>query len=141
MKRLIIVVLLVSFVLPSVVFADTESELVGTWVGSSEFYYGEVSYFMFRFYDDHKAIYQTNEAKMYDDDPFSIVNAGTWELKEDGVHVYHYNYWNKKEENEVVLVLTQAHYLAMKLATSYIMFVKLPERKSIGSFHIVENWD
>ena len=141
MKKILFLIMIFSLVVPSGSFANTEDELIGTWVGSSEFGYGEVSYFVVRLYDDYTALYETNVIRMYEDEGLSMVNNAKWELKEDGVHVYYKNYWDSKKDEEVLLELTQAHYLAYRLATSYVMFVKLPERKQIGSFHTVNNWD
>ena len=141
MKRLITAILILVLILPATSLANTEEELIGTWVGSSEFYYGEVTYFMFRFYDDHTALYEANKIQMFEDEPDGFVYEATWELMEDGVHVHYNNFWDKKKKDEKILYLTQAHYLAYPLATSYIMFVKLPQRKEAGSFHTVSNWD
>ena len=141
MKKFFSVFLVFLFVFTSFAFADTESELIGTWVGSSEFYYGEVTTFLLRLYDDHFALYQTNNAKLYESDPFSIVSNAKWELKEDGVHVYYRNYWDNSKKEEIIFELTQAHFLAYKLVNSYVMLVKLPDRQEPGTFHTVSEWE
>ena len=141
MKKTFLFLLVLFIVFPCVSSADTESELIGTWVGSSEFRYGEVTYFMVRLYDDHTALYESNMIQMYEDEPEGFVHNATWELLDDGVHVYYRNFWDEKKTDDFLLELTQAHWLAHKLSESYIMFVKLPQRKPVGSFHTVSNWD
>lgn len=141
MKKIFTLILALALFLPAASLANTEEELVGTWVGSSEFVYGEVNYFIVRLYEDHTALYESSCIRFYEDDPFTNVNNATWELKEDGVHVYYKNWMDPDKKEALLLELTQAHYLAMRLSTSYVMFVKLPERKPVGSFHTVSNWD
>ena len=141
MKKIFALILVLALVLPVASLANTEEELIGTWVGSSEFYYGEVNYFLVRLYDDHTALYESSCIRMFDDDPFCQVNNATWELLEDGVHVRYKNWMDPDKEEDLLLELTQAHYLSMGLSSSYVMFVKLPERKKAGSFHTVSNWD
>lgn len=141
MKKLLSLILAIVLLLPAASFADTQSELVGTWVGCSEFYYGKTTYYLVRLYDDHTAMYEVNGIEMIEHFDDSHVYAGTWELRDDGLHLEYYPYLHKKEKKEIVLELTTAHYLAFKLAASYVMFVKLPDRKPVGSFHTVKNWD
>ena len=139
MKKIAILMLIVCLFVPAVSFSSTEDELVGTWVGSSEFYQGEVNYYLVRLYEDHSALYEISKIEKFEIESFSNVYNGTWELKEDGVHVYYKNL--NKESKELLLELTQAHYLAIRLAVSYVMLVKLPPRKEVGSFHTVSSWD
>lgn len=144
MKRissLFFVLILFLSLLPVSSFASTEDELIGTWVGSSEFYYGEVNYFLIRLYDDHTALYESNKIHINDSEGFCTVCDATWELREDGVHVYYKNIWDSSKEEDFLLELTQSHYLAHKLANSYIIFAKLPERRKPGTFHTVSSWD
>ena len=140
MKKLIAVTLILAMLLPAAAWANTQEELVGTWVGSSEFDYGKVTYFLLRLYDDHTALYETNTIQMREMDGDCLVFDATWELKDDGLHVRHKNLWGDQEQEEVYL-LTQAHYLAYKLAATAIMFVKLPDRRDLGTFHAIPNWD
>ena len=141
MKKILVLILVLSLFLPAASLANTEEELVGTWVGSSEFVYGEVNYFIVRLYDDHTALYESSTIRLYEDDPFTNVNNAKWELMEDGVHVRYRNWMDPDKKEDLLLELTQAHYLAMGLSNSYVMFVKLPERKNAGSFHTVSDWD
>lgn len=141
MKKIFALILALALLLPAASLANTEEELVGTWVGSSEFSYGEVNYFIVRLYDNHTALYESSCIRLFDDDPFTNVCNAEWELDEDGVHVYYKNWMDPDKKEALLLELTQAHYLAMRLSTSYVMFVKLPERKPVGSFHTVSNWD
>ena len=141
MKKLLSLIIILALVFPACAFADTEQELVGTWVGSSEFVYGEVNYFLFRFYDDHTAIYETNQLDILESEGINLVHSATWELQEDGVHVRYKNYWDSEKEDETILYLTQAHYLALPLASTFVMFVKLPERRLPDTFHTVTTWD
>ncbi|MBO7663151.1 MAG: hypothetical protein J6U01_07250 [Clostridia bacterium] len=141
MKKFFALILILSVLFSGCAFADTESELIGTWVGSSEFYYGEVTYFLVRLYDDHTALYESNKIEMYEMEGNGFVHNSTWELKEDGVHVYHENFWDSKKTDDFLLELTQSHHLAHALVDSYIIFVKLPERRNVGTFHTVSSWD
>lgn len=141
MKKLLAVILILSLILPAAALASTEEELIGTWVGSSEFYYGEVTYFLVRLYDDHTAIYEANKVQFFEPYPDAVSHDGKWELKEDGVHIYYKNGRDPSKDEDLVLYLTQAHYLAMKLAASYVLFTKLPERRSIKEIHTVTSWD
>lgn len=140
MKKIVLLLLTLALALPALSLADTESELVGTWVGSNESTYGVVYYYIVRLYDDHNAIYEANQIDMVEPYPEPHVSTGTWDLKEDGVHVYYRDMFDKKDE-ELILELTQAHYLAMRMSTYSVMFVKLPDRIGIGSYHTVTNWD
>ena len=141
MKNFFALVLAFCLCFPIFSSADTESELIGTWVGSSEFYYGEVTYFLVRLYDDHTALYESNKIEKYEMEGDGFVHNSTWELKEDGVHVYHENFWDSKKTDDFHLELTQSHHLAYALVDSYIIFVKLPERRNVGTFHTVSSWD
>lgn len=141
MKKILSLIIILALVFPACAFADTEAELVGTWAGSSEFVYGEVNYFLIRFYDDHTAIYETNKIEITESEGFNLVYSATWELLEDGVHVYYKNFWDSSKKEEIVLYLTQAHYLAYPLASTYVMFIKLPERRLPGTFHTISTWD
>lgn len=141
MKKWVALIIVFVLICPVFAFAGTEEELIGIWVGSSEFVYGEVNYFLFRLYDDNTAIYETNQLNISESDCFNMVYNATWDLQEDGVHVHYKNYWDSSKEEEIVLLLTQAHYLAMPLASSYVMFVKLPQRRLPGTFHTLSTWD
>ena len=141
MKKLIAFTLIMVLILPAAAVADTEQELLGTWVGTRDVFQGDVTYFFVRLYEDHEAIYETRGFDRGDKEGISLVNFGKWELKEDGVHITYKNYWNRKQTDELILGLTQAHYLAMKLAASYILFEKLPGTRPISDVHLVENWD
>lgn len=141
MKKLITIILSLAMILPAAAIADTEQELLGTWVGTRDVFQGDVTYFFVRLYADHEAIYETRSFDKADTEGISLVNFGTWELKEDGVHITYKNFWDRKQTDELVLGLTQAHYLAMELAASYILFEKLPGTRPIPDVHLVENWD
>ena len=127
--------------IPAAAIADTTEKLIGTWVGSSEFYTGEVTYFLIRLYEDNDALYETNCVKAYEDEPDGYVMRATWELLDDGLHIRYKNWWDHKKDEDLVLHLTQSEQLAMDLSTSCVIFVKLPDRKKKGTFHIVQNWD
>lgn len=141
MKKALLILLILSFLVPSFAFSDTEHELIGTWVGSSEFYYGEVTYFLVRLYEDHSALYESNLIRMYDSESAGFVYNASWTLDDEGVHVRYNNFWDDKKEDDLLLQLTQSHHLALLLDSSYIIFVKLPELKEAGSFHTVTSWD
>lgn len=141
MKRCFVLFLALALLLPCFALADTEQELIGVWVGGSEPYRGEVDYFILRLFDDHSAIYSSGGVDIWDAEGFQLVNKATWELKEDGVHVSYRNYWNNDQQDDFVLELTQSHHLARLVGVSYIIFTKLPDRRAIGSFHTVKDWD
>ena len=141
MKKLIAIILLLAILLPVIALANTEDELVGTWIGMGSSFGGKMSLFIVRFFDDHTAIYEARGYDIFDYDGTDFVYDATWELKEDGVHVYYQNRWNSEQIDDFHLELTQAHYLAYKLVSTYILFEKMPEPRSISQIHTVENWD
>ena len=59
MKKLITIILSLAMILPAAAIADTEQELLGTWVGTRDVFQGDVTYFFVRLYADHEAIYET----------------------------------------------------------------------------------
>ena len=141
MKKILIFVLIFSLLLPVSAFADTRTELIGAWMGLRESFLGELTYFLVRLYDDNTALYETDSFSFSDDEGFRVVKNGTWELKDDGVHVYTPNIWDSNKTEDFLLELTNAHYLAHKLVSSYIIFTKLPDCRPISETHIVDSWD
>ena len=141
MKRLFAFLLFLFLLFPSFAYPDTMNELIGTWVGCSDAKYGEVDYFLVTLYDDYSAIYETSRITMFDSEGLNFVHNATWDLQDDGVHVHYRNFWDSSKEEDFVLELTQAHYLAHKLVTSYILFVKLPGTRKTTMVHTVSTWD
>ena len=141
MKKLLALVLILALLLPSFCFADTMDELLGAWIGLRESSPGDITYFFVRLYDDFTALYESDSFSFTDDEGFRIVKDGTWELKKDGVHVYTKNIWDSKKTEDFHLELTNAHYLAYKLASTYIIFTKLPDCRPVSKTTIVESWD
>ena len=141
MKKTLAFFLALVLFLPAASFADTEEELIGAWIGLREEYPGDVSYFLVDLYDDHTALYESNAFTKFDDEGFQIIRTGTWELKEDGVYIHFKNYWNDEKTEDFHLELTSHHYLAYKLAVSYILFTKMPGCLSIKKTKIVNSWD
>ena len=141
MKKILVLFLSLVLLIPSVSIANTEDELIGCWIGLREDYPGDVTYFLVDLYEDHSALYESNTFTKYDDEGFQIIRTGNWELKEDGVHVYYKSYGNNKETVDFHLELTDQHYLAYKLAVSYILFTKMPGCVRIKNTTIVNSWD
>ena len=141
MKRLIALIMIMFMLAPAAVSADTYTELCGVWTGASEFTYGEVAYFMVHLYEDYTAIYETRSYSIYDTEGYGWVNIGTWKIEKGGVRITYPDPWGTSEEKELFLEFTQAHYLAHKLVNSYVLFVKLPDRRPLDKVHMLDDWD
>lgn len=141
MRKLITVILILSLLLPAAALADTEQELIGAWAAYAEFNHGVMYYYLLRLYEDHTALYQMDRMEFYEPWPDPYCHTATWKLKEDGVHLYYKNMNDPKKEEDMLLELTQAHCLAYRMPTHYVMFVKMFEPKGIGTFHTVTSWD
>ena len=141
MKKIVLVLLAIVFLVPLLSSADTESDLVGTWIGMSEQSQGNMAYFFLRLFDDHTAVYEVNHFSFFDSDGMSFVTRGNWELLDDGIHVYTNNYWEITKKEEHIFYLTQAHYLAMQLSDHLILLDKMLEPRPIDNIHFVSTWD
>jgi hypothetical protein len=139
MKRIIVLLLSLIVLFPSLSFADTQQELVGTWIGISQQTTGNMAYMYLCLFDNGVAVYEVNHFSMFDTDGMSFVCSGDWELKSDGVHVSVVDYSMKRKE--YVFYLTQAHYLAFEMSGEYMLFQKMVLPRAINDIHIVTSWD
>ena len=141
MRKLIAIVLIIAILIPAAVLADTEKELTGTWVGSRELADGSMVFFIVRLYGDHTALYEARGLSWDDTDGTDFVYKGTWEHRKDGVHVIYQNFWDASKTDELLLELTQAHLLALRLSETFIVFSKMYDPVPVEKVHPLESWD
>ena len=141
MKRILVLFFSLLLLFPAVSSAGTVDELLGCWIGLREEYPGSVTYFLVDLYDDYTALYESDGFTMFDDEGLQIIRRGTWDFTDGVVHVHFKNYWNEEQLEDYELVLTDDHYLAHKLAVSYILFAKMPGCRKIKNTKIVKSWD
>ncbi|MBO7662849.1 MAG: hypothetical protein J6U01_05720 [Clostridia bacterium] len=141
MKKVLLFLLALSLFLPTVSYAGTVDYLIGAWIGLREEYPGDVSYFLVDLYDDYTALYESNSFTKYDNEGFQIIRTGTWDFTDGVVHVRFKNYWDESQEDDFELELTQDHYLAHKLAVSYILFSKMQGCRKVKHTKTVKSWD
>lgn len=140
MKKLAVLFLILTLVLPSTAPAlTTETQILGTWTGCREAN-GKIDYFSFRFYNDGSVMKESYSYKSRDDlEPSVLVDSGTWDRIGGAVNVHTKGLLG--DDFITQLFLTENKNLALHLATCYIILTKLPEPVKNIDIKLVDSWE
>lgn len=140
MKKLAVLFLILTLVLPSAAPAlTTETQILGTWSGFHVT--GEkIDYFTFRFYNDGTVIKESYTCKSKDDyEPYIFISPGTWDRIGGAVNVHTKSLTGGDFLTQ--LFLTEDKNLALHLATCYIILTKLPDPVKNIDIKLVDSWE